>query len=278
MIDWITTPKWALQEALENIFITQNRFPLVEDYEVIINISANRIKGTDVGDRAFSTLPLEQKQWIEMVDKYLKNTLTTTDFDKEFCPIVWIKLGLPILMIYPDYYNSVCADILKIKNCGKYHLKDFYVVRGVGANDVSNVNVAQLLESLKLMPLDDFLLQPLPKVVSHLSAWRLITRISASSKFIDAGVGLSPKKTKRERLGIKYYDLTIKEIERLILERVSIKLSREKVANGNKYTFNGSRVDLLNIFRKKNKEMFPKRWDYKAVDVLSDIVCCRYKK
>lgn len=278
MIDWIGTPKWALQEALENIFIPKNRFRLVEDYDALINISENRIKSVDVGDRTFLTLPLDQRQWIEVVDKYLKNTISTTDFDQEFCPVVWIKLGLPILTIYPDYGNSVYADILKIKSNVKYRLKNFYVVRGVSANDVSNANVVQLLAALKLMPLDDFLLQPLSKVASNLSEWRLITRVSASSKFIDAGVGCGPKKTKRERLGIKYYDTTIKEIERLILERVSNKLSREKIAIGNKYSFNGSRVDLLNIFRKKNKQMFPKRWDYKAEDVLSDIVCCRYKK
>jgi hypothetical protein len=277
MNDWINTPTWNLQDALENVFFHGVIDPTVSNYGDFIKFATNYINGTALTDRAPKIFTIEQRDIIEKANAFLKNVRLSSGVDIDLCPIVWIKLGMHFLPLHSSRYDSLLNLIMEQKLDIKFHLKEFYVTRNHDASVITTKNISELMKNKEFLPLDAFLLAPINIVTINPTEWKIVLRKSISLKFEEIESSPLPKKDKRERLGKKYYDVTLKEIERLITERVSRKISTNKNSTGDKYTFDGSRKELLNILRKKNRDSFPKKWDYKAEDILSDVIHCRMK-
>lgn len=277
MDDWINTQTWNLQDALEHVFLCSIFDPKHSDYEELLDYLTDHFKGVSFVKVPKITITREQIHEIKRVEVFLKNSLPKKNVDIVMHPIVWIKLGIHYLAHDSNRYGMVLDPLFKQRVDNKYHLKDLYVLRKGDAAKISNENISELLMTQKLMPVDAFLLAPLENIIEHATEWKIIIRKSISLKFENIGSSNNPKKTKRERLGIKYYDRTIKRIEKILSTTTNRKISKGRVTPDNRYTFNGSRTELLNILRRKNHDVFNRDDDYRAIDVISDIVDCRLK-
>jgi len=278
MNDWINTPTWTLKDALEYVFLKGVIDQKHQDYADFIEYSTNFITGATQSRKTPSSVTYENKKWIEVLNGYLKNTLRRTDVDIEAHPIAWIKVGIPYLSLEPGRYDLVLKELIPQKCNAVNLLKEFYVIRQCEAVEINTSNIFGLMENNKIMPLDAFLMAPMALITPHMTEWKLIFRKCSSLKFEEFTSTKNPKKTKRERLGMKYYDKTIKAIENILPDITSNKLSRKRITIDSRYHFYGSRVELLNMLRKKNHDIFPKKYDYKAINVLSDVVHCSLKK
>lgn len=277
MNDWISTQTWNLQDALEHVFLCGILDPKHQDYEEFIDFSTNYIKGATFAKRPSITITTAQKREIDQAERFLKNALPNKNVDIDMCPIVWIKLGIHYLADNSNRYGLVFDPFFKQRLEEKFHLKDLYFFRNCDATEISSNNISEIFTKQMLMPLDAFLLTPLANIITYATEWKIIIRKSISLKFEEIGSSANPKKTKRERLGKKYYDRTIKRIEEILSNTTHRKISKGRVTPDNRYTFNGSRTELLNILRKKNHDAFQRTDDYRAIDVISDIVDCRLK-
>ena len=277
MTSWISTPRWALRDALENLFLRSAFDPKDTNFGETVDLVCEYINNGSIRSGLSPRITVPQRRWVDGLNAFLKNALRKTGVDGELSPVVWLKLAINLFAIDDEFCEKVYGSLLEQRQKKEFRLNEFYVIRGVDAVDINSKVMLNLLESNKLMPLDIFFISPIGSIDEYAADWRLIVRHSVSYKFSNVGGSQKPAKTKRERLGMQYYDRTKKIVEELCSQRVSRKISKDKVTVDGRYAFKGTRRELLNILRKHNPKAFRLSWDAKAEDVLSDVVCCSLK-